>query len=432
MREDLAQFAARVFGLAAAAPAAPPPAILPAPCPGRVTALLGPSGAGKTRALAALARAHPGARLVRPGPAGRTVAQLFGGTPGAHAFACLAACGLADGRVWALRAGRLSAGEQARLWLALALRDAPGLLLADEFDAHLDFDAARALAWNLRRLATRRRLGLVVTTHRPELLPWLAPDDVLRLDGALQAEAAPAPRKLADELEFTPCGLEPWRRFAGWHYLGCGRPGPLAAGWLARLGGRPAAIALFSFPHLLLGARRAALPPAFWPRAVLAGGAAELNARLRLLSRLVVDPRLRGCGVATALLRHALPRLGVPFVECLAQMGEYSGFLGAAGFRREGTVQPPAAARALRRVLDRHGLAAQDLRDPAARSLHAARVPGLGRALAALARSRVQTGHGGLRRGQGDAHALLDRALARLDCRPGYYLWRRDGGNPDA
>lgn len=425
---DLQTHAARQFGLRAHATQAPPPHSLPLPSPGTITALLGDSGAGKSRALAALALAQPRARVLAT-PPDRLVPALFEGHDPALALRALAACGLADGRLWALRAGQLSAGERQRLGLAMALCGAPArcLLLADEWDSHLDADGARAMGENLHRLARALQLRVIVTTHRPELLPWLGPARVMRLAGSLQPALVPARRRLVDELVFAPGSLRDWPHFARWHYLGSGRPGPTAAVWLARLRGAPVGIALFAFPHLLLGARRGVLPPGCAPRAVLQQGTRELNATLRTLSRVVVDPRLRGCGVAAGLLRHALPRLGVPCVECIAQMGDYCGFLHAAGFARAGSVTPPRAALALQQFLQKHGLQAQTLLDPGAREAACAGLPGLQARLQALLRSRIETGHGSLREnGGGNREAALTSALARLYAVPGYYLWRRD------
>src|SRR6185436_5212216 len=107
-------------------------------------------------------------------------------------------------------------------WLARAVAGAaPGaLLIADEFDNHLDFDTARAIAENLRRLAQTLKLRVVVSTHRPELLPWLDPARVLRIDDGLHEIPVPERRRIADELTFEPGRLADWARFARWHYLG--------------------------------------------------------------------------------------------------------------------------------------------------------------------------------------------------------------------
>jgi GNAT superfamily N-acetyltransferase len=146
---------------------------------------------------------------------------------------------------------------------------------------------------------------------------------------------------------------------------------------------------------------------------------------VRLLSRVVVDPRLRGCGVGSALLVHALPQLGVPLVECLAQMGDHCGFLAQAGFERHGQVAMPRAARRLSEHLHAHELDLRDLLQPAQRLALCETDPRLRALIDALANSRIQSGHGALRRGRGNREALVTRALCRLHAQPGYFLWRR-------
>lgn len=427
MPQDLRQFARREFGLAGAALALPPPAGLDCPRPGEIHALVGPSGCGKTRALRALARRCPDAHLVRPcntRQAARPVADLFDGVDGAAAFDALAACGLADGRLWATRVRDLSEGERARLWLAVAMGRGHRLLLADEFDGRLDWLGACALAENLARIVSQRGIALLVTTHRPEVLAHLGPSRVLQLGDGLAELAPPAPARLCAGLAISPGTLADWAHFARWHYLGHGRPGPVAAVYVAWLDGRRAGIAVYGFPHLLLSARRHALPAPAHARNVLAHGAGWLNANVRLLSRVVVDPQLRGCGVAADLLRRTLPLLGVPFVECLAQMGRHSSFLRAAGLSHMGAVRPPAAAARLVALAQRLGVDTQELADPLRREQLLAQHPALRAPVRALAVSRIESGHGSLRRRGADAGGLVSRALARLHARPAYFVWR--------
>lgn len=59
--------------------------------------------------------------------------------------------------------------------------------------------------------------------------------------------------------------------------------------------------------------------------------ACRLNAEVRTISRVVVDPRYRGLGVGTALVRRYLRRPLTPVTEALASMGVFSGFFRAAG-----------------------------------------------------------------------------------------------------
>ena len=426
-------YASSTFGFEPQVPKRPKPAWLPCPKPGEIVAVIGPSGAGKSLALAALA--GPGRREIsrlRSEDLATPVLDLFDpGRPSEEVLRTLARVGLADGRLWGMDAGGLSAGECRRLELALAICGAkPGtLLIADEFDAHLDSVTARALAQNLRRIAARAQLRVAASTHRPEVLPQLAPDYLFEIDnGKARQLPAPAPADLGDEIEIVPATVRDYDAFAHWHYLGPGRPGPTSEVWLARHGGRAVGIAMFGYPHLLLAARAIALPE-FAPARIRSDGAAGLNASVRLLQRVVVDPRFRGIGVSRRLITHGLRHVGVPYVECIAQMGAFSEFLTGAGFERVCDMPPPRAARRLTEFCRTHGISATALLDSAARRTLLAYLPDaaarqLARLLNRLVQSRIETGHGCLRgKPDADHEPLLRRALARLSAHPAYFLW---------
>jgi ABC-type lipoprotein export system ATPase subunit len=68
------------------------------------------------------------------------------------------------------RAGRLSAGEQARVALARALAAAPRLLLVDEPTSRLDQANARIVAEMLVEIARARNVAVVCATHDPVVI----------------------------------------------------------------------------------------------------------------------------------------------------------------------------------------------------------------------------------------------------------------------
>lgn len=425
------EFAQATFGLQPTESSAPPACRLPLPKPGNCLAVVGPSGAGKTLAL----RALQGCEVVPLSSAelGSRVLALFDPRlPSEQVLRSLARVGLADGRMWSLQARHLSAGERRRLEFALCLCGGYGLIVADEFDAHLDATTACVLAENLRRLVERDGLQLVVSTHRPETLAYLQPQRVVEIDRgeAIQGRVPPA-RSVLDEIEIVPGRLRDYTPFAQWHYLGPGRPGPTSNVYLARHGGRPVGIAVFGYPHLLLSARAAALPD-FSPVRVSSAGAKDMNGRLRLLQRVVVEPRFRGVGIAQALIRHGLADVGVDYVECIAQMGRFSDFLLASGFRKIGRMEPPASARRLSAFLRTHGIQPASLLDGASRAEQRARLPAgqrkrLDVLLRRLVATRIQTGFGSRRGGPATPdEEILRKALTRLEARPAYFLWTRE------
>ena len=153
-----------------------------------------------------------------------------------------------------------------------------------------------------------------------------------------------------------------------------------------------------------------------------------LNAEVRCISRVVVDPRWRGLGLAVALVRHALATAETTYTEALAAMGAVSPFFERAGMAPYH--RPPHAHDA--RLI----AALNTLGDPAALL---ADVAGLDRRIDALPvttrawiERELKRWHGcalgrGGRKGVDRPTVLCDARDRLLNC-PVYYLHDNRGG----
>lgn len=97
----------------------------------------------------------------------------------------LAACGLSEARLLLRTPAELSDGQRYRFRLALGLNraGANGFLLADEFAAYLDRTLAKVVAYNLRKLATRSGIGMLLATTHDDIVDDANPNIWVRCAG---------------------------------------------------------------------------------------------------------------------------------------------------------------------------------------------------------------------------------------------------------
>ena len=401
------QFAQQLFG--SHPPRLSPDILLPSPGAGELFLLHGPSGCGKTRALNRLQGQH-----LKPLPDGQSALSCFPlQLEHERVLKLLAKVGLADATMWSRQTCTLSAGEQRRLQIALLLATNAGPQIIDEPDAHLDVSTARVIAQVLSRQRSR---GIIVATHRPELAAYFKPDRIFEInDSGLIEQQIPPAKSITNELTLREGRKRDYAAFAHWHYLGGGL-GPVDRVFIAEHQGRPIGIAVFGFPHLHLKSRENVLPEACHSRSIKREGASFLNANVRLLQRIIVHPRYRGIGIAVRLLQHSLQNLGKPYVECLAQMGPFSGFLEGAGFKHIGEVDPPNTVKRLREYMRRNQIKPEDLFQDNLPE-HAKRL------LKSFVTRRIQTGSGAGRRSGHISQSTIKLAIQRINARPAYYLW---------
>jgi predicted GNAT family acetyltransferase len=209
----------------------------------------------------------------------------------------------------------------------------------------------------------------------------------------------------------------------GFHYRS-GRPATIAGVWRARghgsrePAGEPAGelvgVLVASYPTLNGSWRELA-----WPGRYRSGDkrrdARRLNREVRCLSRVIVEPRWRGLGVARRLVEHYLADPLTPATEAVASMGAFCPFFERSGMTAYRLGWSEHDAR-LGDALARRGVEAWRLMEPRM-AARAWRDAFLARELARWARrSRATRGRAGLSR-----RAIAQRAAGALVARPVAY-----------
>lgn len=93
---------------------------------------------------------------------------------------------------------------------------------------------------------------------------------------------------------------------------------------------RPVGVLVVSYPVLNAAWREQPFPGRYHTRDRRAD-AKRLNAEVRTISRVIVEPRYRGIGIGAALVKRYLDNPLTPITEAVAAMGMFTGFFRAAG-----------------------------------------------------------------------------------------------------
>ena len=325
----------------------------------RIVQIVGPSGAGKTSLLRGIAGALRSTQrvihiqpMLNPSQCKSAAFDLLTGkTP--DRCAALAQAGLAEPRVWARPAGSLSTGEQARLRLAMGMQGSRvgDIVIADEFASSIDRVCAYALSRTVRRWAITNGITILCASAHEDLETMLGPELVIDV----QSLKPRLPRPSIDQIiEIELGSINDYRSLQHHHYRS-GQPATVVRVLRAirhvpesiEASGRLLAGVLCASMPTLNSAWRTRAWPGVFNTASKSTNARRLNADLRTISRVIVEPRSRGLGVATMLVRAYLQDPLTPGTEAVAAMGCVCPFFERAGMTAY-TIHPdPTDARLL-------------------------------------------------------------------------------------
>ena len=324
----------------------------------RITLICGASGAGKSSLLRGItgrlgqSRALIVRETLTPDQRGRAAFDLLEGPTESRA-STLAQAGLAEPRLWARASGSLSVGERARLRLAICMHraEAGDTLIADEFASTIDRASAEALCRTVDRWSMRTGTRVILASAHEDLETMIGPN--LSIDAHRAEARTPRPRRSAT-IEIERGDRSDYQRLAPHHYR-TGAPATMVRVLRAIRRVDPtiepsgrllAGVLVVSMPALNSAWRHRA-----WAGSFQTGSkrknAQRINASLRTISRVIVDPRSRGMGVATRLVSGYLADPLTPATESIASMGSVCPFFERAGMRSYELVPDAIDARLL-------------------------------------------------------------------------------------
>ena len=301
--------------------------------PGRIVLFVGPSGSGKSTLLRAAAdQAGPTRWLATDSDDGRSLIDSLLDDPRETA-ALLSRCGLAEATLMLRRPAELSDGQRYRFGLARALAAGAPTVVADEWCAALDRATAQVICRNVRTIADRDGVGFLLATTHEDLTASLDPDTLVRCLGGGAVEVRPGrpfrgASDLLARLEITDGSVSDWPYFARWHYRGH-TLGPVRQVRLLWDGPEPVGVCVLGFGALSSAARNRIFGLGQLGRRE---AARIVNCHFAAVTRLVIDPRYRGAGVAHRFLRAVCRQAPWPWIELVSEMAHLVPFAAAAGF----------------------------------------------------------------------------------------------------
>lgn len=148
---------------------------------------------------------------------------------------------------------------------------------------------------------------------------------------------------------------------------------------------------------------------------------ALINKNIRCIARLIIEPRFRGLGLASWLVRETMPQMNVPIIEGLSVMGAVNPFLERAGMTAY-AAKMPARCVQLVEALSAVGIEKQELIDP--RKVHQ-KLRKSGGTESQFVEPQIKSflQSYGKRRNMSPGLERTKFVLSKLTERPVYYIW---------
>lgn len=142
---------------------------------------------------------------------------------------------------------------------------------------------------------------------------------------------------VSKKIKIVQGSFDDYRQLAHYHYRES-RPGPLEKIFVLRneaagpACNKTIGVIVYSMPSPRLELRGKATDNFFsgFDKSTQLG---LINKNIRCISRIIIEPRFRGLGLAKRLVQQTMPKMNVPIIEAVAVMGRINPFLEKAGMR---------------------------------------------------------------------------------------------------
>ena len=232
-------------------------------------------------------------------------------------------------------------------------------------------------------------------------------------------------------LEVVRGEVSHWQRLSRFHYRG-ERLAAHSGIWVLRhkqgtykqSGREPVGVIVYKMPSAGCRMRNVALGQIF--KGLDRGTQLQLvNRMIRSIARVVVEPRYRGLGLASRLVRETLELAGTPVVEAMGVMGWVNPFFERAGMKAYRGAEPLRGAR-LREAFSVVGIEEDELTD--ARRVQE-KIDRLAQSEERFIDEQIQAlleSYGPKRRKMERGKKRTEFALSKLTARPVYYVWMKE------
>ena len=244
----------------------------------------------------------------------------------------LSRVGLNDAFLFIRKYSQLSDGQKYRYLIAKLIEADRQYWIMDEFCSTLDRDTAKIVAYNVQKLARQEGKTVLAATTHTDLFEDLKPSVHIHKRFGKEVKVRYYPNKLnatcslTRQMHIQTGTMEDYRQLAQFHYRETGGIPPPRKIFTLKRRKELVGVIVYSYPPIVCFGRNKAFPERLTTQ--------ELNEKLSIISRVVLQPKYRTIGLGAKLVKETLPLADTPYVEAVAVMARYNPFFEKAGMQK--------------------------------------------------------------------------------------------------